>query len=119
MTTKHRLERIHLKLKAYLQSSRTLSTISWSRNLGKKVNSIKRLETKEMNMPRRSVGVTRLEKFVCQGLLGGGTASTHPTSFFSELCWGQATVAYTKPQQRKKEESERLRGEREIRSKYG
>ena len=25
-------------------------------------------------------------------------------------------VAYTKPQQRKKEESERLRGEREIRS---
>ena len=28
--------------------------------------------------------------------------------FFSELCWGKAMVAYTKPQQRKKEESERL-----------
>ena len=35
---------------------------------------------------------------------------------FSELCWGKAMVAYTMPQQRKKEEeSERLR-EREIRS---
>ena len=33
--------------------------------------------------------------------------------FFSELCWGKAMVAYTKPQQRKKEESERLRGERD------
>ena len=31
-------------------------------------------------------------------------------SFFSELCWGKAMVAYTKPQQRKKEESEQLRG---------
>ena len=30
--------------------------------------------------------------------------------FFSKLCWGKATVAYTKPQQRKKEESEQLRG---------
>ena len=29
---------------------------------------------------------------------------------------GKAMVAYTKPQQRKKEESERLRREREIRS---
>ena len=33
--------------------------------------------------------------------------------FFSELCWGKAVVAYTKPEQRKKEESERLRGERD------
>ena len=40
----------------------------------------------------------------------------HFFSVFSELCWRKATVAYTKPQQRKKEESERLRGEREIRS---
>ena len=31
--------------------------------------------------------------------------------FFSELCWGKATVAYTQPQQWQKEESERLRGE--------
>ena len=30
---------------------------------------------------------------------------------FSEWCWGKAMVAYTKPQQWKKEESERLRGE--------
>ena len=29
--------------------------------------------------------------------------------FFSELCWGKVMVAYAKPQQRKKEESERLR----------
>ena len=35
--------------------------------------------------------------------------------FLSEFCWGKVIVAYTKPQQRKKEESERLRGER-IRS---
>ena len=28
--------------------------------------------------------------------------------FFSELCWGKAMVTYTMPQQRKKEESERL-----------
>ena len=33
--------------------------------------------------------------------------------FFSEFCWGKAMVAYTMPQQRKKEESERLRGERD------
>ena len=33
--------------------------------------------------------------------------------FFSELCWGKAVVAYTKPQQRKKEESEKLRGVRD------
>ena len=33
--------------------------------------------------------------------------------FFSELCWGKAMAVYTKSQQRKKEESERLRGERE------
>ena len=33
--------------------------------------------------------------------------------FFSELCWGKAMVAYTMPQKRKKEESERLRGERD------
>ena len=33
--------------------------------------------------------------------------------FFSELCGGMAMVAYTMPQQRKKEESERLRGERD------
>ena len=31
--------------------------------------------------------------------------------FFSELCWGKAMVIYTKPQQKKKEECERLRGE--------
>ena len=31
--------------------------------------------------------------------------------FFSELCWGKAMVAYTVPQQRKKEESKRLRVE--------
>ena len=33
--------------------------------------------------------------------------------FFSELCWGKAMVTYTMPQQRKKEESEQLRGERD------
>ena len=33
--------------------------------------------------------------------------------FLSEFCWGKAMVAYTMPQQRKKEESERLRGERD------
>ena len=31
-------------------------------------------------------------------------------TFFSELCWGKAIVAYKKPKQRKKEESETLRG---------
>ena len=31
-------------------------------------------------------------------------------SFFSGLCQGKAMVAYTKPQHRKKEESEQLRG---------
>ena len=31
--------------------------------------------------------------------------------FVSELCWGKAVVANTKLQQRKKEESKRLRGE--------
>ena len=34
--------------------------------------------------------------------------------FFSELCWGKAMVTYTKPQQWKKEESERLRAERDL-----
>ena len=34
---------------------------------------------------------------------------------FSEFCWGKAMVVYIKPQQRKKE-SDRLTGEREIRS---
>ena len=34
--------------------------------------------------------------------------------FLIELCWGKAMVAYRKPQQRRmKEESERLRGERD------
>ena len=33
--------------------------------------------------------------------------------FLGELCWGKAMVAYTKPQQRKKEENEGLRGERD------
>ena len=33
--------------------------------------------------------------------------------FSNELCWGKAMVAYTKLQQGKKEESERLRGERD------
>ena len=33
--------------------------------------------------------------------------------FFSELCWRKAVVAYTKPQQGKKEESKRLRGGRD------
>ena len=32
------------------------------------------------------------------------------TTLFNELCWGKAMVAYTNPQQRKKE-SDRLRGE--------
>ena len=32
---------------------------------------------------------------------------------FNGLCRGKAMVAYTKPQQRKKKESERLRGERD------
>ena len=32
--------------------------------------------------------------------------------FFSKLCRGKAMVAYTKPQQRKKEECKKLRGER-------
>ena len=32
---------------------------------------------------------------------------------FSELCWGKAMVAYTMRQQRKKEESKRIRGEGE------
>ena len=36
-------------------------------------------------------------------------------NFFSGLCLGKAMVAYTKPQQRKEEESEKLIGE-EIRS---
>ena len=31
--------------------------------------------------------------------------------FLRELCLGKAMVAYTKPQRRKREESERLRGE--------
>ena len=33
--------------------------------------------------------------------------------FLSELCRERAVVAYTKPQQREKEESKRLRGERD------
>ena len=33
--------------------------------------------------------------------------------FVGEFCWGKAVVAFTMPQQRKKEESERLRGERD------
>ena len=33
--------------------------------------------------------------------------------FFSGLCRGKAMVAYTKPQKKKKEESEKLRGERD------
>ena len=33
--------------------------------------------------------------------------------FFSELCWGKAMVAYPMPQQRKKEESKRLRADRD------
>ena len=37
-------------------------------------------------------------------------------SILSEVCWGKAMVVYVKPQQWKKEESERLRREREIRS---
>ena len=36
-----------------------------------------------------------------------------PISFSTEICRGKAMVAYTKPQQRKKEESERLRGARD------
>ena len=32
-------------------------------------------------------------------------------ALFLEICWGKVMVAYTKPQQGKKEESERLRGE--------
>ena len=33
--------------------------------------------------------------------------------FFSELCWGKAMAAFTKARQSKKEESERLKGERD------
>ena len=33
--------------------------------------------------------------------------------FFGEICWGKAMVAYKRPQKWKKEESERLRGERD------
>ena len=44
----------------------------------------------------------------------GTLVSQITNAFFSSvLCWGKATVAYTKPQQRKKEGSERLRGERD------
>ena len=35
------------------------------------------------------------------------------SSFFSESCWGKAMVAYTMPQEWKKEESERPREERD------
>ena len=35
---------------------------------------------------------------------------------FCELRWGKTTVSYTKPQRRKTEGREWLRGEREIRS---
>ena len=38
---------------------------------------------------------------------------TQRLSFFCDLCWGKAMVAYTKPQQWEKEESQRLRGERD------
>ena len=41
-----------------------------------------------------------------------GQASIFFSFFFSELCWGKAMVVYTMPQERKKEEIERLRGER-------
>ena len=41
----------------------------------------------------------------------------HCIFFFSEICWGKAMVAYTNPQQRKKEERERLSEERGIRSR--
>ena len=41
-------------------------------------------------------------------------SSSLTTSFsFSELRWGKVMVAYTQPQQRKKGESKRLRGERD------
>ena len=33
--------------------------------------------------------------------------------FFSQLCWGEAMAANTKPQKLKKEDSKRLRGERD------
>ena len=33
------------------------------------------------------------------------------SEFFSKLCWGKAMMVFTKLQQTKKEESERLRGE--------
>ena len=39
-------------------------------------------------------------------------------TFFSELCWGKAMMAYTKPQQRKEEESKRLRDEGEDKIKF-
>ena len=42
-----------------------------------------------------------------------GTEDQCIAAFFSGLCWGKAMVAYTKPQQRKKEENERLRVERD------
>ena len=45
-------------------------------------------------------------------LAGGGPDCGRPP-FCVSLWRGKATVAYTKPQQKKKEESERLRGERD------
>ena len=46
--------------------------------------------------------------FIDLGLVKEG----RPLAFFSELCRGMAMVACTRPQQGKKEERERLRGER-------
>ena len=49
-------------------------------------------------------------------LTGFFSLSINPPFFLSsELCWGKTMVAYIMPQQRKrkKEESERLRGERD------
>ena len=34
-----------------------------------------------------------------------GITGLREDSFFSDLCWGKAIAAYTKPQQRRKEES--------------
>ena len=51
-----------------------------------------------------------MQRFVC--LLSQLAMLSIALFFFSELCWGKAVVAYTMPQKRKKEDSERLRGER-------
>ena len=54
----------------------------------------------------KNSGCSLIRGFIQYGLVG-------TYFFFSELCWGKAMMAYTMPQQRKKEESEKLREERD------